>query len=172
MNKRMLIVIVTIILLSIIVYFSLKLSQESIEKRRETLEKAEIVLVSEEEEKILNIDIIKSIGKKDFQAILDTSTTDASLHNYTGVELKDILNYFNIELDNKKAVILTGVDGYSVAYSIDEVLEDENIFVAYMEDGKYLGTRKDGGRGPYESIVVSDQFSFRRCKWLIEIEVK
>lgn len=172
MNKRMLIVIVTIILLSIIVYFSLKLSQESIEKRRETLEKAEIVLVSEEEEKILNIDIIKSIGKKDFQAILDTSTTDASLHNYTGVELKDILNYFNIELDNKKAVILTGVDGYSVAYSIDEVLEDENIFVAYMEDGKHLGTRKDGGRGPYESIVVSDQFSFRRCKWLIEIEVK
>lgn len=172
MNKRVLIVIVTIILLSIILYFSLKLSQESIEKRRETLEKAEIVLISEEEEKNLNIDIIKSIGKKDFQAILDTSTTDASLHNYTGVELKDILNYFNIELDNKKAVILTGVDGYSVAYSIDEVLEDENIFVAYMEDGKYLGTRKDGGRGPYESIVVSDQFSFRRCKWLIEIEVK
>ena len=172
MNKRMLIVIVTIILLSIILYFSLKLSQESIEKRRETLEKAEIVLVSEEEEKILNIDIIKSIGKKDFQAILDTSTTDASLHKYTGVELKDILNYFNIELDNKKAVILTGVDGYSVAYSIDDVLKDENIFVAYMEDGKYLGTRKDGGRGPYESIVVSDQFSFRRCKWLIEIEVK
>jgi len=41
-----------------------------------------------------------------------------------------------------------------------------------MEDGKYLGSRDSGGRGPYESIVVSDIFSNRRCKWITEIEVK
>lgn len=172
MNKRALIVIGIIIVLSIIVHFSLKLSQDSIEERKKTLENAEIVLIFGQEEKILKIDTIESIGKKEFEAILDTSTTDASLHKYTGVELKDVFNYFNIEIDDKKAVILTGVDGYSVAYSIDEVLKDSNIYIAYMEDGKYLGTRKDGGRGPYESIVVSDQFSSRRCKWIIEIEVK
>jgi hypothetical protein len=41
-----------------------------------------------------------------------------------------------------------------------------------MEEGKYLGGRDSGGRGPYESIVVSDTFSNRRCKWITEIEVK
>lgn len=172
MNKRGLIVVGIIVVLSAIIYFSLKLSQKSIEERKKTLENAEIVLVFGEEEKILNIDTIGAIGKEEFEAVLDTSTTDASLHKYTGVELKDVFSHFNIEIDDKKAVILTGVDGYSVAYSIDDVLEDSNIYIAYMEDGKYLGTRKDGGRGPYESIIASDQFSNRRCKWLIEIEVK
>ena len=172
MNKRVLIVIGIIIVLSIIVYFSLKLSQESIADRKKTLDNAEIALVFGQEVEILNIDTIGAIGKEEFEAVLDTSTTDASLHKYTGVELKDILSYFNVEVHNKKAVILTGVDGYSVAYSIDDVLKDSNIYIAYMEDGKYLGKRKDGGRGPYESIIVSDQFSNRRCKWLIGIEVK
>lgn len=172
MNKRALIVIAIIIVLSIIVYFSLKSNQESIEERKKTLENVEIVLMFGEEEQVLNIDTIGAIGKEEFEAILDTSTTDASLHKYTGVELKDIFNHFNIELDDKKAVVLTGVDGYSVAYSIDEILEDSNVYIAYKEDGKYLGTRKDGGRGPYESIIVSDRFSNRRCKWLIEIEVR
>ena len=41
-----------------------------------------------------------------------------------------------------------------------------------MEDGKYLGNKDEGGRGPYESIVVSDSFSNRRCKWLTKVEVK
>lgn len=173
MNKRILIVIGVLVVLSLAVYFSLRASRDSIEKRRDMLENAQISLVDGgEEEKILNIESIKSIGQDDFEAILDTSTTDPSLHKYTGLELKDIFSHYDIGLADKKAVILTGVDGYSVAYSIDEVLEDSNIYLAYMEDGKYLGERKDGGRGPYESIVVSDQFSNRRCKWLIQIEVK
>lgn len=172
MNKRLFIVISILVVLSLTVYFSLRASRESIEKRRDMLENAQISLVDGEEEKILNIDTVKSIGRDEFEAILDTSTTDPSLHKYTGLELKDIFSHYKIDLEDKKAVILTGVDGYSVAYSIDEVLEDSNIYLAYMEDGKYLGERKDGGRGPYESIVVSDQFSNRRCKWLIQIEVR
>lgn len=172
MNKRILIVMSILVVLSLTVYFSLRASRESIEGRRNMLENAQISLVDGEEEKILNIDTVKSIGQDEFEAILDTSTTDPSLHKYTGLELKDIFIHYKIDLEDKKAVILTGVDGYSVAYSIDEVLEDSNIYLAYMEDGKYLGERKDGGRGPYESIVVSDQFSNRRCKWLIQIEVK
>lgn len=172
MNKKLLIVMSLILVLSATIYISLKLTRESIAERKETLEKAEISFIYEEEKKILNIDTIESIEPDEFEAILDTSTTDPSLHKYRGVEIKDILNFYNIDLKDKKAVIVTGVDGYSVAYSIDELLVDSNIYIAYMEDGKYLGQRKDGGRGPYESIVVSDSFSNRRCKWIIEIEVK
>lgn len=172
MNKRLLIVVSIIIVLSITVLFSLKLSQESIENRKRTLKNAEIILKFDQEKKVLNIDTIREIGQEEFDAILDTSTTDPSLHKYTGVEIKDILTYFNVDIKDRKALIVTGVDGYSVAYSIDELLEESNIYISYMEDGKYLGKRKDGGRGPYESIIVSDQFSNRRCKWLIEIEVR
>lgn len=172
MNKREYIVIATLVILSIIIYISLKLSRVSIEEQKNILENAQIILIDGEDKIIIDIDKIRSIKEEDFEAVLDTSTTDSKTHKYTGAELKSILSHYNIETDNKKSVILSGVDGYSVAYSIDEVLQDKNIYIAYMEDDIYLGERDNGGRGPYEAIVLSDQFSNRRCKWLIKIEVK
>lgn len=172
MNKKSIIAIGVVIVLSIIVYIASVYSRGSIERQKQILENAQIILMNGEDEIVLDIDTLKSIEEEDFDAVLDTSSTDPTVHTYKGAELKNILSHYHIDIDDKKTAILTGVDGYAVAYSMDEVLQDENIYVAYMEDGKYLGSRDSGGRGPYEAIVVSDQFSNRRCKWLIKIEVK
>lgn len=172
MNKRVLIVILIFVVLLVVVFISLRLNQPSIERQKEFLENAEILLVDGDSERVININDLKSIGEEEFEAILDTSSTDPSLNTYNGIQLRDILSYFKIPLNNKDVIILSGVDSYSVAYSAEEVLMDKNVYIAFMEDGKLLGSMDDGGRGPYESIVVSDQFSNRRCKWLTKIEVR
>lgn len=171
MNKRVFVVSFVIIVLFVIMIVSIKLSQPSIQKQKEILANAEIVLVDGDNEIVVGINEINNITVENFKAVLDTSTTDPVEHNYTGAQLKDILNKYNIDLSDKKAVILSAVDGYSVAYSTEEALLDKNVYITYKQDGKFLKSRDEGGRGPYESIVVSDKFSNRRCKWLTKIEV-
>lgn len=172
MNKRSIIVISIIVILAASIFISLNMNKQSIKVQKEILEKAEIILTDGHNEIVLNKELIKQSGEEKFEAILDTASTEPKKHSYGGVQLKNILKDNNMNLENKTTVIISAVDGYSVAYSIDEVLTEQNIFIAFMEDEKYLGSREDGGRGPYESIVVSDLFSNRRCKWITKIEVK
>lgn len=171
MNKRNIIVASIIIILSAVIFIFLNMNKQYIKSQIDILENAEIILTDGETEIRLNIDLIKQSGEEKFEAILDTAATEPTKHNYMGVQLQNLL-VDNIDLEKKNSVIISAVDGYSVAYSMDEILIDKNIFIAFMEDGKYLKNREDGGRGPYESIVVSDIFSNRRCKWITKIEVK
>jgi len=171
MKKRLLTVISIITVLIAIITISLKLNQSSMEIQKEILVNAEILLIFGDNQIILDKDDI-TMSEEIFEAVLDTADTNPALHRYSGVQLKNILNSKNIEINGISAVILSAVDGYSVAYSADEVLKDNNVYIAYMEDEKYLGSKDEGGRGPYESIVISDSFSNRRCKWLTKIEVK
>ncbi|MDI9495739.1 MAG: molybdopterin-dependent oxidoreductase [Bacillota bacterium] len=170
MKKRVGILIILIVILSITLLVSLKLNKASIEKQEQILSNAQIVLKYNEMEKILAKEEIILYGEV-FEAVLDTSTTEPSRHIYKGVQLKDLLKSHNVDFMDK-TIVIKAADGYSVAYSSEEVSRDKNVYLAFMEDGKYLGSRDSGGRGPYESIVVSDIFSNRRCKWITEIEVK
>lgn len=173
MNRKIAIitvVIIAVLLTAIIV--SLKLSEPSMELQKEILSNAEVLLKDEADEIILTKEDISKCKEENFHAVLDTSDAEPSTHSYTGVELKNILIYCNIDLHDKSTVVLSAADGYSVAYSMDEVIMDNNTYIAYMEDGKLLGSRDTDGRGPYEAIIVSDNFSNRRCKWLTKIEVR
>jgi hypothetical protein len=170
MKKRALIIVLLVIILTITLIISLNLNKASIEKQKQILANVQIVLKYNDKEKVLTKEEIIIYGE-DFEAVLDTSTTEPSTHIYRGVQLKDLLNNHNIDLQDK-IIIIKAADGYSVAYSSEEVSIDKNVYIAFMEDGRYLGSRDSGGRGPYESIVVSDFFSNRRCKWITEIEVK
>lgn len=171
MNKRNVIVISTIFLLIVSVLISLKMKEQSTIAQKEIIKKAEIILVDGTYEILLNKEIFEQSGVEKFSATLDTASTEPTKHNYTGVQLKNIIKSY-VDLEAKTTVILSAADGYSVAYSIDEITKEGNVFIAFMEDDKYLGGMEDGGRGPYESIVVSDMFSNRRCKWITKIEVK
>lgn len=170
MKNKAAIIVILIIVLIITLIISLNLNKAFIEKQKEILAKAEIILNHDNNEIVLTMEDLILYGE-DFEAILDTSTTEPSKHTYTGVQLKDLLNKNNVDFQNK-TIIIKAADGYSVAYSSEEVSIDKNVYIAFMEDEKYLGSRDSGGRGPYESIVVSDFFSNRRCKWITEIEVK
>lgn len=170
MKKRAAIIVAIIVILTIVLVISINLNKASIEKQKEILANAQIILVYDENAIVLNRENIIPYGE-DFEAVLDTSSTEPTTHIYTGVQLKCLLDNSNVDFQNK-TIIIKAADGYSVAYSSEDVSIDKNVYIAFMEDGKYLGDRGSGGRGPYESIVISDIFSNRRCKWITEIEVK
>ncbi|AOT69556.1 molybdopterin-dependent oxidoreductase [Geosporobacter ferrireducens] len=172
MNKRVFSVILIFIGLFLAVWISLRMNQPTIEAQKKLLENAALLLVDGDQEFVININDLKGIGEEVFEAVLDTSSTDPSLHTYHGVQLKNILTRYQIALEDKAVLILSGADSYAVAYGLEEVLADQNVYIAFMEDGNYLGSKENGGRGPYESIVVSDPFSNRRCKWLTKVEVR
>lgn len=162
MKKTSIIVIITVLVLVATLLISYRLLVPTIEDQKAALEKEEIIIISKDKEILISLEDLLDYGQE-FEAILDTSKTKASYHTYMGVELKDILALMNIDIGEKQAVILSGADGYSVAYSTDEILEDKNVYIAYMEDGNYIS---------YQSIITSDLFSNRRCKWLTKIEVR
>lgn len=173
MDKTKKIAITVIIILAVVLVIAAVLNKQGLDERKDMLTDANIsIKLNGEEVGIATFDDIKSVGEEEFEAVLDTSNTEPQTFTYTGVQLKDVLEKYNIDLSKSKAVILMAVDGYTVAYSTDEVLQQGNIYIAYKRDGELLLTKEKGGRGPYQSIVATDQFSNRRCKWLTTIEVQ
>ncbi len=163
--------VIIVCLLGIVVLSSL-LMRDSMEKNQSSFDSFEILVKYGEKETKLDKNILMSLESKEFNAIYDTSDTEPKLESYTGIELKDILKHCNIEITEKDTVVMNSIDNFTVAYSGSEVLKDKNAFLAYEEGGKALKTKEDGGPGPYETIIASDEFSNRRCKWVVSIEVR
>ncbi|MCR3955243.1 MAG: hypothetical protein NUK57_03035 [Gudongella sp.] len=173
MKKTNKLAIYTILILAIIFIAALLMNMDERERRKELLESSQIVLRWEDGEETLSLEDIRLAGEETFKGTLDTSSSDPSEHQYIGVQLSSILMiYLKADYSEWEKVVVSGADGFSVAYGRDEVQQSGNLYLAYMEDGEYLGDMDSGGRGPYETIILSDMFSNRRCKWVVEIEVQ
>lgn len=172
MSKTSRIAVMIIGILIVILGVSLMLNKDALDERKTMAVNAEIILKASGEEKVLSFDEIKMVGEENFEAVLDTSNSDPVTYSYTGVQLKDVLKASGVDLEGKTTVVLSAVDGFTVAYTLDEVMKDKNVYVTYKQEGEMLKGREEGGSGPYVTIVVSDTFSSRRCKWLTSIEVQ
>jgi len=120
----------------------------------------------------VDFDTILSLEEVEFPAILKRSGKPAVDTSYTGVQLKDILIEAGASTNGITQVITKAVDGYVVVLSLEEVLEDDNVYVVYKRDGEDLGSKEDGGSGPYQVVIRSDPFGQRWNKFLMEIELK
>ena len=92
---------------------------------------------------------------------------------FRGVPLHELLDQVDTSLltgDNK--IVVRSEDAFVTAFGASEVADSDDIFVAYMLDGKSLGTMKDGGMGPFRVIIQSDEFGNRSAKYVCEIEVQ
>lgn len=119
-----------------------------------------------------DLNTIKSLGEITFNANLKSNGKDPIPYEYTGVPLKNLFLDAGLSLDNKDAVIVTAADGYSVAIEIGKVLEDDNVYIAYLREGEPLGTKEEGGNGPYQIIISKDAFSQYWCKFALTAEAK
>jgi len=173
MKKRNIIIIstVSIILLIIVAVFAFLNAGNVREKKN--LEESKTISIKSGGIEIRKIDMefIKSAGEKDFSAIMDTSDSEPQEHYYTGVPLKNALQKAGVDIGDYKMFSVKAIDGYVVAFNKEEIADDDNIYIVYKENGKDLGTKSSGGRGPYQVIVRKDQFSMRWCKYVVEIEL-
>ena len=170
MNRKT--VFITVIALIIIVGIFAHLNGDYIKNKRGIHVNAEIIIKEGDREILLTFGEVKELGEEEFKANLKTSGNPAVEHSYTGVPLKNVIKRVNADIEDKTQVIARSVDGFTSAYNIDEVLEDNNMYLAYMMDGEPLKSREDGGSGPYQIIIRKDQFSQRWGKYVLEIELQ
>ncbi len=141
--------------------------------QNKTLEEEAAIIITSNGENIAKIDmeLFERAGLTDFYADLDTSKTGASRHLYTGIPLNSALQVLDIDIGDYSVVIAKASDGYTVTYDSDEIKDKDNAYIAIKRDGNLLGTRREGGEGPYQIIIRKDAFSQRWCKFLIELEL-
>jgi len=173
MKKRNIIIIVSVIvvLIAVVAVFAV-LNAGDVEEKK-ALEAKKLISIKSEGKELAAVgsEIINSLDLIDFSATKDTSETGPEEHYYTGVALIDILDKMDIETGDYSSLVARAIDGYTVAFETEEVLAENNIYVVFKEDGKFLGTKSQGGKGPYMIIVREDPFSQRWCKYLIELEL-
>lgn len=163
--------IIMLILISIIVIFAL-VNRGLTKNSQEAHANAEVLITGDNIEDKFTYNQIIQLGEEEFTAIFDSSNTGPEEHKYTGIPLKKLIKEAGITLENKQQVNIRAIDGYTVALKPDEVLEEENVYLAYKQDGESIRSKEEGGSGPYQVIIRKDAFSQRWCKFVAEIEVK
>ena len=168
-NRTIGIIILILIIITGVFAF---INREMVKDNKEAHENAEIIIKGEGSETKLSFEDIANLGEEEFTAILDTSDSDPKEHSYTGIPLVNIIEKAGINIEDKKQIIVKGIDGYTIALSSKEVMDKDNVYLVYKLNGKFLKGKEEGGSGPYQIIVRKDEFSQRWCKFVVEMEVK
>ncbi|SHJ21721.1 Oxidoreductase molybdopterin binding domain-containing protein [Dethiosulfatibacter aminovorans DSM 17477] len=173
MNKNTKILVSVILILVLISAIAIMMNRDNAAAKKELNDNAVFILMDNGEEiASYNMTEIQAIGETDFTATLDTSTTDPEDFQYTGVLMKSIFEHAGISLEGREAVIVSAVDGYTVAVPMDKFMADDNVYLAYKKEGELIGTREEGGKGPYQMIISKDQFSQFWCKYAISADIQ
>ncbi|WDV45629.1 hypothetical protein PV797_19370 [Clostridiaceae bacterium M8S5] len=169
MNKKLLVVIgVLLVIIGVTAY----LNSDNLNEKKRLQKDAIVVLKMGDKEVKYTMDDVTSVKEEEFKANLKTNGKEPIEYTYSGVELNKLIEKAGFNTDTKDTVITQSVDGYTIALSLEEVKKPSNVYVVYKREGEGLGTKEDGGKGPYMTIIREDKFSQRRCKYLTIVEIK
>lgn len=169
--KKMIAIVISILI--VVVGITAYLNREEIKDKKVMIENHSFVIMENGKEvDIVELGLLEDLSPEEFKANLKSSGKDPVEHTYKGVMLKDVLASKGQSLEDKSQVIIRSVDGYTVALSPEEVAEDENVYIVYEMDGKPLGTKEDGGSGPYQVVIRKDPFGQRWAKFVVEVELQ
>jgi len=120
----------------------------------------------------MTMDEVQALPAVEEEIVLNSSQGKEK-HRFTGTPVKEVfLSVDSSLLAGAGKVIGKGIDGYTVAFNIKEVLEEETVLLVYAQDGKPLGGKSEGGTGPFRIIAPNDQFAQRAGKFIQELEVR
>ncbi len=172
MSKNKIAVII-IVVLALLLGVGLILNQQIVKENKALLDNVEIKIIDQGAEVgTISYEEIVALGAEEYEAVYDTSKTDPVMETYKGVQLYKILQAFDIPVEEREVVTLTAVDNFAMAYSMEEVLQEENMYITFERNGEVIQGKEQDDAGPLVAIIKSDQFSNRRCKWLISVEVQ
>lgn len=173
MNKQNRLILGIIVVLAVILGITGVLNRGAAEAKSLLNENAVFkVLVNGEEVAIRNMAEIQALGEVDFDANLKKSGKDPITYEYSGVLLKTILEDAGVDLTDAKGVVVSAVDGYAVSVTMEKILTEDNVYLAYKRNGELIGTREEGGKGPYQMIISKDLFSQFWCKYALTADVQ
>jgi len=166
------IIVGIIVVLAAVVGVTAWLNQGGLEERRRSQEGAILFLKQGDQTVEVTFEDIRALPEQEFDAVLRGSGRLPVDVRFTGVELKRIIEGAGLDPAAINQVVTRAADGYSVSLSGDEVRMDDNVYIVFEQDGNDLGTREDGGTGPYRLVIRQDEFAQRWNKYLMEIELQ
>jgi len=166
-NKGTLAIIVVLCILIPAVIILAILHRGTMEERLELQAAGEFMITSGEEKVSVSLADLLDIG-----AVEVTSSPRGERRDFTGVPLVRVFDRFGVDYSEARTVVFTSLDGFVTALTIAEVLDEENTFIVFEEDGEPLGTREEGGRGPYMVVVALDPFPNRWARYLMEVTLQ
>lgn len=169
-NKLLVVVIaVLVVVVGLLAYFN----RERLAGKQALVDNPGILITARGEEvATVYLDEIRQLGEEEFDIVLRSSGKPPRDLVLTGVPLQGVLRQVDPALlEEGSQVVVQAIDGYSVAYTMEEVLRDEHIYLAYLEGGRPLGSKADGGSGPLMTVPRQDEFGQRWCKFAIEVSV-
>jgi hypothetical protein len=172
MKKNNIIILSLIVVLIGILSVTYFINQDDIEYKQQLNQDAIFeVLYQDEVVDSFTMVEIADMGEVTFTANLKSSGNDPVEHEYTGVLLKTIFEEAGLDPEEKTSVTVIAIDGYAAAITMDKFMDDDNVYLAYMRDGELLGTKADGGNGPYQLIISKAQFSQYWVKFVYQAEL-
>jgi len=166
-SKSTIIIIVALCVLIPAVVILAILHRGNMEERLELQAAGEFLVTTGEDTFNVSLTDLQAIGPVDV-----SSSPRGELRTFTGVPLVRIFDHFGVDYSDARTVVFTSLDGFVTAISIGEALDETNTFVVFEEDGEPLGTREEGGRGPYMIVVALDPFPNRWARYLMEITLQ
>lgn len=103
----------------------------------------------------------EDLNQTAFSGTLTDGKGDASFHQYTGVLLRELLEKKGVDLAKISGVTVTSADNYSAAFTHEEILQTDRVYVAITADGT-----KIEGIDPESSgvqVIVFGDANSRRC---------
>lgn len=169
-NKSFIIITIIILVLavSVLAYFN----RPGRELKQELQMNAEFILKSAEQEFRITMGDVLNLNPEDFKATMNTSATQPTPVEYTGIELNKLLKNYDVQITDESIIQVTALDGYATALTGKEVLDPENIYLSIYMNGEPLKSKVEGGDGPYLIVIRNDRFSQRWCKFVGEINVR
>ncbi len=119
----------------------------------------------------LDIDDVKQLPAVKKKVVIN-STQGLSKHEFTCTPLAVVFNKIDPEIVNQyQKVITKGVDNYTSVVEMEEVLEEDNVYLVYEDQGSLL-KMKSGKEGAMQVIVLYDEFGQRFTNFLVELELE
>jgi DMSO/TMAO reductase YedYZ molybdopterin-dependent catalytic subunit len=163
--------VIIIVVLVIVVGVLAFINREQLAGKRALIENPGILIAHQGAEvATIYLEEIRGLGEEEFDIVLRSSGKPPRDLTLTGVPLKALLQKADASLmESASQVLVRAIDGYSVAYTMEEVLLDDHVFLVYLNSGEPLGTKEDGGSGPLMMVPRQDEFGQRWCKFAVEV---
>ena len=117
---------------------------------------------------------------QEFEAVYKPNNMKPVKKTYTGIYLKDLVVGLDVDINRINHIKFAAGDGLQKIYGIQDVLEESNVYIAYLVNGKPFNTgilsfaynkpEEDGG--PFVVIRAKDKVSQNRVKLLVEIIIE
>ncbi|HWQ42096.1 MAG TPA: hypothetical protein VN456_08700 [Desulfosporosinus sp.] len=138
----------------------------------EGLQEGKIVLTAGDNKlAVLTLDDLKKLPAVQKKMTIHTSRGNEE-HEYTMTSLLDVLNGADPKLTAGYARIVTkGIDNYTSGVNMAEVLEPDNVYIAYLDHSQLLKT-KSGQDGSLQIVICNDPNGQRFTKFLVSIDLQ